>query len=86
MNANVKEEFDKTLEKLTTLRDEVKLHAHLASQDAKKEWDEKLEPRVRQLDDFRKEITESSASTLRELVEKVEKYLARIRPSDKKTA
>jgi hypothetical protein len=83
---NVKDEIDKTVEKLAKLRDEVKLHLHLASQDAKKEWDDKLEPRVRQLDEFRKEITESSASTLRELVEKMEKYLARIRTSDKKSA
>jgi hypothetical protein len=33
-------------ETLGMLRDEVKLHLHLASLDVKKTWDTKLEPRI----------------------------------------
>jgi hypothetical protein len=46
---DVKNEVSKGIEKLTMLRDEVKLHIHLASLDAKQEWNDKLEPRINEV-------------------------------------
>jgi hypothetical protein len=77
---DIKEEVSKGLDKVNTLKDEVKLHLHLASLDAKQEWDEKLEPQVQKLDQLKNQITESSGSFLRELERKLEDSLARIRP------
>ncbi len=37
---DVKTEIAKGLEKLATLRDEAQLHLHLATLDAKQEWDD----------------------------------------------
>ncbi len=74
-----KVEVEKNLEKLQTLRDEVKLKLHLATLDAKKEWDEKLSPRVVDIERSAKEITESSRSALSELVARLEDFLARLK-------
>ena len=43
---DVKHELAHGLEKLATLRDEAKLHLHLATLDAKQEWDERLDPTI----------------------------------------
>ena len=76
---HIKEEVDKNLEKLRTLRDEVRVQLHLASLDAKQEWDEKLSPKVLELEQAAKEMSESTRARTRELVDRVEKYLANLR-------
>ena len=78
---HIKEEVDKNIEKLATLRDEVKVRLHLASLDAKQEWDEKLSPRMFEVEQAAKNVTESTRSTARELVAKMEDFLARLRDS-----
>ncbi|HVJ89259.1 MAG TPA: hypothetical protein VM580_05605 [Labilithrix sp.] len=75
----LKEEVDKNLAKLATLRDEVKVQLHLASLDAKKEWDEKLSPKMLEVEEGAKQVTESTRSAAMELVAKMEEFLARIR-------
>ena len=82
---DIKEELSKGLEKINLLKDEVKLHLHLASLDAKKEWDEKLEPQVLKLEQLKNQITESPSSFLKELERKMEDFLARIRPNRPRT-
>lgn len=77
----IKDEVEKNVERLTSLRDEVKLKLHLATLDAKQEWDERIEPRVNEVEQAAKSITESSRSTLNEIVAKLEDFLARIRDS-----
>lgn len=77
-----KEEVESSIfDRITTLRDEVKLQLHLASLDAKKEWDEKIEPRVLELEDAAKNFTESSpaAAKVKELVTRIEEFLAGLR-------
>ena len=61
-------------EKLGTLRDEVKLHLHLASLDAKKEWSEKLEPRIN-------EIQSGAQQLSQDVLERVEAFVAKLRAS-----
>lgn len=46
----MKDEFDKTLADLRSLRDEIKVKVHLASMDVKDTWSKKLEPRMRELE------------------------------------
>jgi hypothetical protein len=57
----------------------VKVRLHLASLDARQEWDEKLSPRLFEVEQAAKNITESTRSTARELVEKLEDFLARLK-------
>jgi len=78
----IKEEVDKNIERLETLRDEVKVRLHLASLDAKKEWDETLSPKLLEVERSAKHITESTRSTAKELVAKLEDFLARLRDKE----
>lgn len=73
---NVKEQVDKNIERLQELRDEVKLKLHLASLDAKTEWDEKLSPKVFEVEQAAKQMTETTRDAAKELVVKVEHFLA----------
>ncbi len=80
---DIKAEFDKGLAKLTELRDEVKIQLHLASLDAKKEWDDTLSPKLFEVEQSAKNFTESSRTSVTELVSKVEDFLGRIKPGAK---
>jgi hypothetical protein len=83
MHANqIKEEVDKNIQRLETLRDEVKVRLHLASLDAKKEWDETLSPKLLEVEQTAKSITESGRSAAMELVAKLEDFLARLRDKE----
>jgi len=76
---DVKAELSKGLEKLAMLRDEAKLHLHLASLDAKQEWDDKLEPGINDIQTKASELTESSKHAVHELVERVEGFVSKLR-------
>lgn len=81
---HLKAELERNVEKLATLRDEVKVRLHLATLDAKKEWDEKLSPRVFEVEQAAKELSESSRGGLNELIDKLEDFLERLRQSSSK--
>lgn len=78
----IKEEVDKNIQRLETLRDEVKVRLHLASLDAKKEWDETLSPKLLEVEQTAKNITESGRSAAKELVAKLEEFLAHLRDKE----
>jgi hypothetical protein len=79
MTNDVKNEVTKGIEKLEMLRDEVKLHIHLASLDAKQEWNDKLEPRINEVSTSAQSATDVSKAAVHDLVAKVEGFYARIR-------
>ena len=76
---DVKNELTKATEKLATLRDEAKLHLHLATLDAKQEWEEKLEPRIAELQSSAAQLTESSRATVQDLITRVEGFVSKLR-------
>ena len=76
---DVKNEVTKGLEKLGTLRDEVKLHLHLASLDAKQEWDEKLEPRINEVQTTAHQVSDASRAAVHDLVSRVEGFYTKLR-------
>ena len=78
---DVKNEVTKGIEKLTTLRDEVKLHIHLASLDAKQEWNDKLEPKINEMSTTAHTATDASKAAIHDLVTKVEGFYAKLRGS-----
>ena len=65
----MKEEFAKLVEKLRTERDEIKLKLHLASMDARKEF-EATEKQWSQLKIKASEITDDAKETSEELIAK----------------
>ena len=80
MDANdVKAELNKGIEKLATLRDEAKLHLHLASLDAKQEWDDKLEPSINDLQTKAADLGDTGKIVVLELVDKVEAFVSKLR-------
>lgn len=79
ISADVKNEVTKGLTKLSTLRDEAKLHIHLATLDAKQEWDEKLEPRITELQSSAQQLGETSKDKIQEVVKSVEDFVAKLR-------
>jgi len=80
----LKSEITKGIGKLATLRDEAKLHLHLATLDAKQEWDEKLEPRIDELQKSANELSDSTRAVVHELVGKVEGFVSKLRGKDAK--
>ena len=76
---DVKNELSKSLERLATLRDEVKVRLHLAELDAKQEWDEKLEPLIIELPGKAGQLGETSREKVHELVAKVESFSSKLR-------
>jgi hypothetical protein len=78
LTKDVKTEVSKGLEKLQQLRDEAKLHLHLATLDARQEWD-KLEPKIEELETKAAELGSSSRTAINELVERVEGFVTKLR-------
>ena len=64
---------------LTTLRDEARLHLHLASLDAKQEWDEKLEPRINELHTSASDVSDGTRSVVEDLLARVEGFVSNLR-------
>ena len=76
---DVKNELAKGLDKLALLRDEAKLHLHLATLDAKQEWSDKLEPRIDELQKAAHELTDNSKVAVQDLLTKVEGFVSKLR-------
>lgn len=76
---DVKNELAKGLDKLALLRDEAKLHLHLATLDAKQEWNDKLEPKIDELQKTAHELSDNSRAAVHDLVAKVEGFVSKLR-------
>ena len=72
VRADVKEELKKGLERLQTLRDEVRVRLHLGGLDAKEEWN-KLEPHLLDVERAAHEATEASRRAVNDAVERLKK-------------
>lgn len=72
----LKAELEKSLALLARLRDEVRVQVHLASMDAKKEWNE-LEPRIHgAIEQAAKDVSNASQAVVGELTERLKKLKA----------
>lgn len=71
----LKQEVQKTIALLTTLRDEVRVNLHLAGLDARDEWN-KLEPHIIELEKAAEHATEATRTALADLVRRVKAFRA----------
>jgi hypothetical protein len=76
--SNIKAEVEKNITKLFGLRDEVKVRLHLASLDAKQEWDDKIAPRVLDAETAAKNLTDASLGKVEDAIDKVQKFLGKL--------
>ncbi len=74
LKPDLKEELKRGVAALQALRDEVRVKLHLASLDAKTEWN-KLEPHLADLERSAGEATEASRRAIEEAIKKVKKFL-----------
>jgi len=75
--SELKNEYQRSLELMRTLRDEVRLKLHLAGMDAKDEW-RKLEPRLAEVEKAGTEFTEATCKAASELVQRLSKLRSSI--------
>ncbi len=72
----LKVELEKSLALLARLRDEVRVQVHLASMDAKKEWNE-LEPRIHSaVEQAAKDVSNASHAAIQEMTDRLKKLKA----------
>lgn len=75
---NIKAEVEKNIEKLAGLRDQVKVRLHLASLDAKQEWDDKIAPHVLDAETAAKNLTDASVTKVEDAIAKVQLFLGKL--------
>jgi len=66
------------LDRLQTLRDEIRVDVHLAGMDARDRWKE-LEPMVRDAEKLAEDVTDVSRRAMEELVEKFRHFRESVR-------
>lgn len=74
----IKAEVEKSIEKLVGMRDEVRVRLHLASLDARQEWDDKIAPHVLEAESAAKSLTEASRAKVQDAIAKVEAFLGKL--------
>jgi hypothetical protein len=74
---DMKKEIQRDVDRLRTLRDELRVKLHLASMDAKTEWT-KLEPKIAEAEHAAEKASKESYDIVANAVKKLNKLLAGI--------
>jgi phage-related minor tail protein len=77
----VRQQLQKGLQDLQTLRDEIRVRLHLASMEAKTRWNEDLEPRLNDLEHQIKDAGERASEAARKAIAEVGEALNHFRAS-----
>jgi len=77
-----KQDFEKAVEQLRKIRDEIKVQAHLASMDAEDAW-QKLEPSLAELEQKMGQVTEASRAKAQELLKRFAELRDRMKQKPK---
>jgi hypothetical protein len=79
ISAELKNELNRNLDRLAALRDEAKLHLHLATLDAKQEWNDNLEPKIGELQSNALQLGSTSKEMVQEVLKSAEEFVAKLR-------
>ena len=74
----IKQEVDKAVGQLRTIRDEIRLQLHLAGKDAQEAW-KKLEPSLGELEQKMGEVTEATKAKAQELLKRFGELRERVK-------
>lgn len=77
---NLENDVKNGLSKIETLKGEIEVKLHLASMEAKAEWNDKLEPRVHAIADTAKHYTEDAKKAVEDLVSHLGGFVAKLKP------
>jgi hypothetical protein len=80
----LKQEVDKAVSQLRSMRDEIRLQLHLAGMDAQEAW-KKLEPSLGELEQKMGQVTEATKSKAQELLKRVSELRDRVKQQTAKT-
>jgi predicted nucleic acid-binding Zn-ribbon protein len=75
----LKQDLSKAAEQLRALRDEIRVHLHLANMELKETWDNKLQPELAQLEAKLGDVSEATRSKARELVKRMTEMRDRLK-------
>lgn len=78
---DLKSEVTQGLERLQTLRDEVRVRLHLAGMDVKDRWNE-LEPHLLDAEHAAQQFSEASRAKLTQALERLEAFRSSLKSSD----
>jgi hypothetical protein len=67
----LKQQIKSSLQDLTTLRDEVRLQIHLAGMEAKQNWEQILEPQIKDTGRLAQEASAITQKAIEDLVKRV---------------
>ena len=70
---DLKNELDRSLTLLRTLRDEIRVKLHLAGLDARDRW-KQLEPRLAEAEHIATQVTEASRAALADAVTRIKQF------------
>jgi hypothetical protein len=68
--AHLKKDIDDSLDRMRTLRDELRVKLHLAGMEAKDEW-RRLEPQIAEIERAAEQITEASRAKIADAVKRL---------------
>jgi uncharacterized coiled-coil DUF342 family protein len=75
----LKQDLNKAAEQLRALRDEIRVHLHLANLELKEAWANKLEPELFQLETKLGEVSDATRAKARELVKRMTEIRDRLK-------
>jgi septation ring formation regulator EzrA len=78
----LKQDVDKAMEQLRSMRDEIRVHLHLANMEAKEAW-KKLEPRLGDIEQKMGEVTEATRTKAQELLKRFSELRDRLKSKPK---
>jgi hypothetical protein len=74
----LRQDVDKALEQLRTIRDEIRVHLHLANMEAKEAW-RKLEPSLGEIEQKMGQVTEATRTKAQELLKRFTELRDRVK-------
>jgi len=67
---NLKNTFETGLQELKTLRDEIRVRLHLATQEARGQYEQQVEPHVERIEQQIKDVRDDTMEAVKEAIEK----------------
>lgn len=87
---NLKTSFESGLQDLKTLRDEIRVRIHLATQEARTQWETHLEPHYTRIEQQIKDAKDDTVDAVKDAIERArtayQEFRARLGGDDSKAA
>jgi ribosome recycling factor len=86
----LKQTYEDSLQELRTQRDQIRLKLHLATQEARTQWETHLEPHVERIEQQLKDAREDTVDAVKDAIDRAraafQEFLARLGGDDERRA